>query len=177
LGLGVALLLLGVVLVFGNRFENGNQSYTFANEPVLIEGFDLNLSQDFSTPTRIVIPSLSIDLVVVNSKIINGYWEVFEDSAGWGEGSGVPGRLGNQVIFAHAREGLFLPLREIKLEQTIYVLTGSNWYSYKVNEIKEVYPNQTEVIAPSEDEMLTLYTCSGYKDSKRLIITAKRNTP
>jgi sortase A len=175
MGLGVGLILLGMILVFGNRFEGDNKSYTFASEPVFIEGFDVNVSQEVSVPTRIIIPSLSIDLPVAKSKIVNGYWEVYDNFAGWGEGSGIPGMPGNQVIFAHAREGLFLPLKEIEINHIIYVLTDNRWYLYKVNEIKEVYPNKTEVIAPSENEVLTLYTCSGYNDSKRLIITAQRN--
>ena len=50
----------------------------------------------------------------------------------------------------------------------------SSWYSYEVVDIKEVYPNQTEVIEETDDETLTLYTCSGFADSKRLIVVAKR---
>lgn len=92
---------------------------------------------------------------------------------GGGDGSGIPGKEGNQVVFAHAREGLFLPLRSIESGEAIYVFTASKWYRYIVKEIKEVLPTQIEVIAPTEDETLTLYTCSGFSDSKRLIVVAK----
>jgi LPXTG-site transpeptidase (sortase) family protein len=125
-------------------------------------------------PVRVIIPSLSIDLSVQHAKIISGYWQVFEDTAAWGEGSGYPGAVGNQVIFAHARKGLFLPLKEITLGTKIYVMTDDKWYEYEVKEIKDVFPGQVEVIAPTTDETLTLYTCTGYEDSKRLIVVAKR---
>ena len=46
------------------------------------------------------------------------------------------------------------------------------WYKYKVNKITAVYPNQTQVIMPTKRETLTLYTCTGFYDEKRLIITA-----
>jgi LPXTG-site transpeptidase (sortase) family protein len=174
LGLGVALMLLGIILVFGGNNTLKKNLYTFADEPIRIEGFSLNTSQEVNIPINIIIPSVSINLDVKEARIVDGYWEVFEDTAGWGQGSGVPGSLGNQVIFAHAREGLFLPLKEVQVNDEIFVLTEGGWFGYKVNEIKEVFPDQVEVIAPTEDEILTLYTCSGFNDSMRLIVTAKR---
>ena len=54
------------------------------------------------------------------------------------------------------------------------ILTKEKWYEYEIKEIKEVLPSQTETIAPTKEETLTLYTCSGFSDSKRLIVIAKR---
>ena len=155
-------------------------STSFANEPVKVDKKLLEepnkKTQPKSPPVRIVIPSLEIDLPVKTANIVNGYWEVFSDSAGFGQGSAYPeDNQGNQVIFAHARKGLFLPLRDIKQGAEVMVFTSDKWYSYKVEEIKEVLPSQTEVIAPTDDSVLTLYTCSGYADSKRLIVKAKKS--
>lgn len=173
-------LLLGLLLIFSGLFiaainyqgKDIDTSATFENEPVSIE---LNNNEDLdeaSLPVRIIIPDLEIDLDVQESKIVNGYWEVPEDKAAWGEGSGVPGQAGNQVIFAHARDGLFSNLENVEENMHIYVLTDDDWYTYEVGEIKEVYPNELEVIGPTDYQRLTLYTCSGYKDSKRLIVIA-----
>lgn len=175
LALGVSLLIAGLLL-FGSdsKKEYRDNSSTFAQEPIKVEGFTGGIESGYSLPKRIIIPDLNMDLVVEKARNIDGYWEVFPDKAGWGDGSGIPGQNGNQVIFAHAREGLFLPLRSIKVGMRIYILTDSFWGGYKVSEIKEVTPDQIEVIAPTPDETLTLYTCSGFKDSKRLIVVAKR---
>ncbi|OGG16703.1 hypothetical protein A3D78_00625 [Candidatus Gottesmanbacteria bacterium RIFCSPHIGHO2_02_FULL_39_14] len=156
-------------------------STSFANEPVSVDKKLLEAPKKQtipkSPPIRIVIPSLNIDLPVRQAKIVNGFWEVFTDSAGFGLGSAFPeDDEGNQVIFAHARQGLFGPLKDIKTGANITVMTQNQWYSYTVDNIKEVLPSQTEVIAPTEDPILTLYTCSGYADSKRLIVTATKNT-
>lgn len=105
--------------------------------------------------------------------MVNGYWEVSETTASHGLGSAYPGQLGNTVIFAHAREGLFLPLRDIRAETVIYVLTNDRWHRYKTTDVKTVASNQVEVIAPTNDETLTLFTCSGFLDSKRLVVVAK----
>lgn len=125
-------------------------------------------------PVNIVIPSLKIDLPVRPSRVINGLWEIHDDSANFGIGSALPGESGNSVIFAHAREGLFYPLRNIQKDDSISVQTKDGiWFSYKVSEKKEVDPNQVEVIAPTTDSTLTLYTCTGFSDSKRLVVVAK----
>lgn len=173
--LGLSLLILGSLLFWNRNNSKITLVSNFENEPVKIEGFKKDKVDEAKIPKRIIVPSISINLEIKKSQIINGYWEVFENTAGWGVGSGIPGQMGNQVIFAHAKEGLFLPLRSIKLGDLVYVLTEEEWFSYKVEEVKEVLPGQIEVIAPSEDEKLTLYTCSGFRDTKRLIVVAGRN--
>lgn len=148
---------------------------SFAQEPVKVDKALLGGKENAKNPpVRILIPALQIDLPVKEAKVVNGYWEVFPDSAAFGSGSAYPDEVGNQVIFAHAREGLFLPLKKAQIGQNVMVLTRDKWYSYKIKEIKEVLPNQTEVIAPTKEAILTLYTCSGFSDSKRLIVTAER---
>ncbi len=178
LALGLSLVVLGAILVFGKTQTTDEvvlPSYTFADEPIEVKGFGESgdVEGEGVIAERITIPDVSIDIPVSRSRIVNGYWEVFEDRAGWGEGSGYPGEPGNQVIFAHVREGLFLPLKEVEVGMQVYILTENEWYDYEIHEIQEVTPNQIEVIAPTEDETLTLYTCSGYDDSKRLIVSAK----
>jgi sortase A len=174
LGLGIALVVLGAILISGRYKIATNLGTSFADEPVEVSGFTIAEVDEGKLPERIVIPGISIDLPVEKAQIKGGYWEVFPDSAGWGEGSGIPGEVGNQIIFAHAREGLFLPLKKIERGSKIYIFSKLSWFAYEVIEIKEVSPNQIEVIEPTEDERLTLYTCSGFTDSKRLIVIGKR---
>lgn len=124
-------------------------------------------------PLRIVIPSVNIDLPITEAKIINGSWEVSETMASHGMGSSYPGQEGNTVIFAHARAGLFLPLRNVKEKDIIYILTNSSWHRYELINIHEVTPENVEVIKPTVEETLTLFTCTGFADSKRLIVSAR----
>jgi LPXTG-site transpeptidase (sortase) family protein len=123
-------------------------------------------------PVRILLPKENIDINVIPAKVINGFWELSENTASYGEGSGIPGQKGNTVIFAHAREGLFYNLKNVVVNDTIYVFTKNKWYKYKVNKITAVYPNETQVIQPTKNQTLTLYTCTGFSDEKRLIVTA-----
>lgn len=142
------------------------------NNPVKISPSLLVAKETQNDPVRILIPKVGIDLKVVNAQIINGYWELSENTASYGLGSGQPGTKSNTVIFAHAREGLFYNLKDVKEGDIVYLFTKDNWLRYKINKITAVYPNQIEVISPTKNEVLTLYTCTGFYDEKRLIVTA-----
>lgn len=144
-------------------------------EPIRVDGALLGVSSDTYKPVRFVMPRLAIDLDVVEAQVKNGYWELSEKSASHGQGSANPGEKGNTVIFAHARPELFGPIRDAKKDDAIYVFTKERWFKYRIVELKLVNPDQLEVIAPTGDETLTLFTCSGFLDSKRFIAVAKRD--
>ncbi|MBP9719185.1 MAG: sortase [Candidatus Levybacteria bacterium] len=148
----------------------------FDAEPIHIStGFHLPLSLE--KPQRIIIPRINIDIKIVAAAIVDGHWEVSEIFANHGMGTAFPGQKGNMVVFAHARDLLFLNLQNISDTDDIYVLTDKKWYVYTVSEIREVTPDQVEVIAPTADERITLFTCSGFADEKRLIVVGKRKIP
>ncbi len=167
--LGVAFLFLAAALLLAPQYVRPAPA---AAEPIKIDRQLLNGPTQSHPPVRVVIPSLNLDLPVVVAKVVGGYWELSEKSASYGAGSGYPGAGGNVVIFAHAREGLFLPLRQVQKDMIVYVLTDTTWHSYKVVDVKLVDPSQVETILPASNERLTLFTCSGFMDSQRLIVTA-----
>ena len=168
--IGLIFIFIALVLLFFPiHFP---KQKTINKNPISINS-SLYLSKEIiNNPVRILIPSVQIDLSVIDAKVVNGYWELSENTASYGLGSGTPGRSGNTVIFAHARQGLFYNLKDVKLSDIIYVFTKDKWYRYKVNKITAVYPNQTDVIQPTKTETLTLYTCTGFSDEKRLIVQA-----
>lgn len=143
------------------------------DEPIRIaEGFTTPFSLE--RPLRVIIPQVNIDLTVVESEIIDGHWEVSEQFANHGMGSAYPGQIGNMVMFAHARPHLFLDLQNVTVGDDIYVLTDKKWFVYTVSAITQVTPDQVEVIAPTSDERVTLFTCSGFADENRFIVVGKR---
>ncbi|EKD65372.1 MAG: hypothetical protein ACD_50C00112G0016 [uncultured bacterium] len=171
--LGIVFILVGFawfILIFGTSGVQ-SQKEDAAKEPIVAdEAFEKKTNE--SVVRNIIIPRLNIDLSITPSKIKNGYWEVSETTASHGEGSANPGEGGNVVVFAHAREGLFLGLRDVKQDDAVYVLTNDQWYKYKVSETVDVYPSDITTVAPTDSEVLTLFTCSGFFDEKRLIVKA-----
>lgn len=180
---GFILMSAGVITVlctpayywYTNSYVVFEFSAQAAQDPILIDEKLLGSNNEaLSYPQKIVIPSLSVDLKIKPANVVSGSWEVFENSAGFGLGSSTPDQVGNTVVFAHARDGLFGPLKKIKQGDSIYLFTNDNWYEYRVSEIKSVAPTDTSVIQQTDDQTLTLFTCSGFADSMRLIVVGKK---
>lgn len=126
------------------------------------------------TAQRIIIPDLFVDVQVAAASLKNGYWEVYEDKASWAEGTGLPGQKGNQVIFAHARAGLFAALKAARPGMIITLEAGES-YQYLIEEVFVVEPNNLSILdQEGEQETLTLYTCIGEGDNLRLVVRARR---
>lgn len=166
--LGVLFVILGMLFLYKIPVvENPD----LKKEPITASS-EFKKTDQVSPISRIVISKVNIDLPVIKAKIVGSTWETSESTASHGEGSASPGISGNVVVFAHAREGLFYNLKDVKKGDVVYILTRDRWYRYKVNEIKNVYPKDVATIAPTKKEILTLFTCSGFFDEKRLIVKA-----
>jgi len=167
---GLLFLCLALVILIGPQLMP--KKIVDNKNPIKINSTLYASKNTVNNPVRILIPKADIDLKVIDAPIIDGYWQLSENTASYGLGSGHPGEKSNTVIFAHAQQGLFYNLKDVQLNDIIYVFTKNQWYRYKVNKITAVYPNQTDVIMPTKKEVLTLYTCTGFYDEKRLIVTA-----
>lgn len=166
----VFLIIMLILLIAPIRLPSNKKP--LVKNPITINSSLYSSKELINNPVRIIIPKADIDLPVIDAKVVDGYWGLSENTASYGLGSGQPGKKDNTVIFAHAREGLFYNLKDVKLNDTIYVFTKSKWFRYKVNNITSVYPNQVEIIQPTKNETLTLYTCTGFSDEKRLVVRA-----
>lgn len=125
-------------------------------------------------PIRILIPKIGLEQPIEDGKIIDGQWNISEKGVSFMVGSCTPGNSCNIVIYGHAKEPFFGPLKKIKIGDSITILTEVKWYLYKVSEIKDVSPEEVSVIGPTSEETLTLFTCTAFLDSKRLVVVAKR---
>ena len=92
-------------------------------------------------------------------------------------GTAFPGEQGNVALAGH-RDTFFRALHNIRQddEVTLTTLTGS--YSYRVDSMKVVAPEDTEVLNNSGESMLTLVTCYPFyfvgPAPKRFIVRAHR---
>ena len=169
--IGLILILVGLVC-FGIIFSfkaYQKSILSFSNVPELKEEISTDLF-----PKQILIPKVRIDLQVFPAKASGEIWEVSEKGSSYLLGSGVPGQKGNVVIYGHNKNKLFGPIRWLgKGEEIKVVNKKEEEFVYEVVETKTVTPNNVEVLAPTEDATLTLYTCTGFFDSQRFIVVAK----
>ena len=117
---------------------------------------------------------LGIDLEVKEASINNGIWEISETTASFLNSSAKPGEGGNIVIYGHNKKDILGKLiGNIKTGMEIQIFSqNGTFFRYETIEIKTVTPNEIGVVLPTDYEILTLYTCTGLLDSKRLIIKA-----
>lgn len=97
-------------------------------------------------------------------------------------GSALPGQIGNFSVAGHRNRATFWRLDEMRQGDPIVVESKSEWYIYRVTQLRIVKPHQTEVVAPVPGRprakptkaMLTLTTCNPKFDNyERLIVHAE----
>lgn len=168
---GLFLILIGFFFFAIAGFFKGYQtnSLSFSSAPKFIERVE-----EGDLPERVIIPKVKIDLPVSSGKVVDDKWEIAGEGASYLLGTGIPGRIGNVVIYGHNKKNQFGPIRWLGKDDEIKVFNKKNEeFIYKAVETKIVSPNQTEVLAPTQDSTLTLYTCTGALDRQRFIIVAK----
>src|SRR5579884_2698675 len=114
---------------------------------------------------RIQAPSIGLDAAVVESKIVNGEWEVPKFVAGHLEGTSLPGNGSNIVLSGHVESissgNVFAHIDELKPGDEVLLKTNTGDARYVI-EGKNIVPNDDlQVVAPTAREELTLITCTG----------------
>lgn len=108
---------------------------------------------------RIRIARLGIDLAIVEGDGVDAP----ATKAAHYPGTAWPGGGGNIYLYAHARAGLFLPLWDARVGDTITLdLAGGGSASYVVSQVLPSVPwNAMEYTDDTAAEQLTLQTCTG----------------
>lgn len=124
-------------------------------------------------PVRIIVKGLSIDLPVVPSRINGGSWETTSEGVSYLVTSPVPGETGNSILYGHNWNNLLGDLVRIRPGDKITVVykdTSKKTFTVELTGV--VTPDQTHILSPTKDKRITLYTCTGFMDSKRFVATA-----
>lgn len=97
-------------------------------------------------------------------------------------GTAEPGERGNAFLTGHSSyypwdpgryKDIFALLPKIEVGDTIETYHGEKKFIYRVTDKKEVSPQNTDVLAPTDDYRLTLMTCTPVGTAlHRLIVTA-----
>jgi sortase A len=124
------------------------------------------------TPTRIVIPDLHIDAVV-----INGFDETaLRRGPAHDPNSALPGQIGNCVIAAHRNVygSWFANIDQLQAESLVQLITPDATYNYHAVSISRISENDRSVLNAPENKgsSLTLITCTLPHSSDRIVVTA-----
>jgi LPXTG-site transpeptidase (sortase) family protein len=127
-------------------------------------------------PVRITLNNEHIDLPIVPAHVSNNKWQTTQSGASYLLSSPIPGTQGNSVIYAHNWASLFGNLVNVKPgEKVVVAFSDGSKQTFTVNYTQTVSPDQSTILAPSDDKRITLYTCTGWFDSKRFVAVAIAN--
>lgn len=145
--------------------------------------------------TRIVIPRILKNIPVVgisNESLIKRDWdqldkdikEALQSGVVHYPGAAMPGEKGNAVFTGHSSyyawdpgrfKDVFALLHEMKLGDKVYIFHNQKKFVYEVFDIRVVKPKDVDVLAQTDDERITLITCTPLGTNlKRLIVSGRR---
>ena len=163
-----SLLILGLAL-----FVYGGHLLSLRYRPLpVVQAHEQVEPTVTDLPTKIEISSLSLSLPVYPASIVGDKWQTTDSGISYLSSSPLPGTVGNSVMYGHNWPNLLHDLGKVKPGDTIAVFFGSKKLIYSVHYVSVVEPDNTSVYTNTTDARLTLYTCTGLLDSKRLVVTA-----
>ena len=123
---------------------------------------------------RLFIPALGLD-----EKIYDGGLEQLKNGVLRRGHTSTPDEGSNTVLvghrFAYGTRGVFYHLDKVKTGDMLTLHWEGKRYDYKVSEISVVAPAQVEVEDPTENEVLTVYTCTPlWTATDRLVLRADK---
>jgi sortase A len=102
---------------------------------------------------------LSIPRIQLSSAVLHGSdAKTLRRGPGHLENTAYPGETGNVVIAGH-RDSFFLPLRNIRVGDDVYLDTQKGRFHYQVASLRVVSPRDLSVLAANDEATLTLITC------------------
>lgn len=134
--------------------------------------FNTLLAPDPKAIGKLLIPKLNVDAVIREGTDA----QTLRRALGHIPSTALPGRTGNFVVTGH-RDTFFRPLRNIRKDDEIVVVTSTDRYRYQVYAISVVGPDQVQVLDPTREPECTLVTCFPFdyvgRASRRFIVQAR----
>jgi LPXTG-site transpeptidase (sortase) family protein len=135
----------------------------------------LPANQPTRPASRLVIPSLGVDVPVVLLRLENGTWDIsrLTQQAGHLQGTAAPGdpsnvALAGHVTLAKGGDGPFKNLAQLRMGEDVLVYSGDQVYRYAIESVRVVAPDDVEVTFPTARPTLTLITCANWDRARRV---------
>ncbi len=177
LGLVALLILIGV---YGWWAVSRPAGLSGVESMATIEG------SDRLPEVRIVIPELAVETTMIEAPFVAQQWDIsrLRGEVAHLAGTAYPGDPGNSVLAGHitipgAGWGPFRELDTLKEGDRIFIERGDETFVYEVTTVMVVEPTDVQVAFPTQDNRLTLITCTGWSDivqdyTQRVVVVAQR---
>jgi len=173
------LLIAGVILFVVSSyliFERYNPNRLSFADYIPSEG---NTSVDQSTkPEFLLIPELGVKQAIVPAQKNGSKWETTTKGVSYLSTSPMPGEVGNSIFYGHNWPSILGSIVNIKPGQEIAVVfSDGSVKKFSVEYTQIVEPTQASILDQTSDKRITLYTCTGFLDTKRFVVTAFYQDP
>lgn len=171
-------LISAVVLPSGHTPpRNGVTRFNEAEIPEHLRPLVQSLAEiPLPTPSPQHAVNIKIPGINVFAPVVQGDgWEQLKKGVGQHQGTPNPGATGNIVLSAHndVFGEIFRDLDKLKEGDEVIVYTQQKAYTYVIRQTQIVEPTQVEVMAPTQEPVVTLISCYPYLvDDKRIVVTA-----
>lgn len=163
---GIVFLLLGCYFLWE---RNDPSRLSFSSSHIVY----IAPSKTRSMPVQISISPVHIHIPVFPAAIHNNTWDTTTQGASYLLSSPVPGDTGNSIIYAHNWTSLFGNLVEVKPGEKVQIkYADTTIKTFTIAYTSVVSPSEIQILAPSHDARITLYTCTGFLDSQRFVAVA-----
>jgi LPXTG-site transpeptidase (sortase) family protein len=123
-------------------------------------------------PARIMIGRV-IDVTVDPVPYTSEGWIISEVGANYLLDSARLGKPGNAIMYGHNRNEILGKLTQVRVGDEVVVETfAGDLKRYVVRNVVVVSPKDVSFLQSTSEEVLTIYTCTGFLDSKRLVVQA-----
>lgn len=125
-------------------------------------------------PVRLRLPSVSLDLLVVPAYKTGSRWPTTSRGISYLASSPLPGEIGNSIFYGHNWSRILGQLKNSRPGDPLAIVySDGRTNTFTIQEVKTVGPNATEILDPADFPQITLYTCTGFLDTRRLVVTAR----
>lgn len=144
----------------------------FSELEIISQSSDFNSDGDSLFAVQLLNADHRIQVPVIRGHFVNGEWELSEDAALVIQADDASDSA--TVVYGHNFPRILGELHMVQAGES-FELVMSDWSKkqYKVTEVMEVSPDQVQVLFTDSSNDLIVYTCSGFLDSKRLVVRAR----
>lgn len=136
-------------------------------------------SSDAAAQNQLIVPSMLLDGQIYEGSVANTYRILDQGIWRWPLGS-TPDQGGNTVLVGHRftytqPRGVFYFMDKVSIGDKLAVIWQGHQYNYIVSSIDQVAANDIDIIRPTADARLTMYTCTPlFHPTQRLVVVAER---
>lgn len=171
----IALPFLPFLNLWVLEFQDDTNGVQYQGQLAELQGVDSSNLAPPPTENTLVVPGIQVDETVLEGADIG----VLNEGGVWRRPqTSTPDQGGNTVVVAHrfsySDPSTFFHLDQLQEDDTFVVWWEGKEYIYEVFEVVEVPATAIEIEGPTDDPILTLYTCTPvWTALNRLVVKAE----